>query len=265
MDGKNMSQNKKFLTIAGAADFLKVSKTSLRRWTNKGYLKCYRIGRRNERRFLVEDLLAFMPPSEQPLSGPSQDGALPGAPTLAARAHRHVCTYFRDAAEQWRLFQPYLARHSGADARIVYVYHEDAGRIESWLKSEGRDPAVLRAEGRLRLIPSNAAYLVDGRFDTDRMLEFWAEIIAANERIGTSRLLLTGEMTWATGNAPGCEALIDYEVALEEALLDYPWVTVVCQYDLNAFPATTIFESLCVHPGVQLDVGLTTGLMPQIA
>ena len=48
------------LDIREAAAFLRVSATSLRRWTNAGQLPCLRIGGRHERRFRRADLLAFM-------------------------------------------------------------------------------------------------------------------------------------------------------------------------------------------------------------
>jgi len=39
-----MTDTPKFLTTAEAAKFLKVSEASIRRWSNDGKLKCYRIG-----------------------------------------------------------------------------------------------------------------------------------------------------------------------------------------------------------------------------
>src|SRR3954463_16496968 len=48
------------LDIREAAEFLRVSETSLRRWTNAGRLRCLRIGGRRERRFRRSDLLAFL-------------------------------------------------------------------------------------------------------------------------------------------------------------------------------------------------------------
>src|SRR6267378_3903067 len=48
------------LDIREAAVFLRVSETSLRRWTNAGRLPCLRIGGRRERRFRRADLLAFI-------------------------------------------------------------------------------------------------------------------------------------------------------------------------------------------------------------
>src|SRR2546423_14173313 len=47
------------LDIKEAAAFLRVSETSLRRWTNAGRLPCLRIGGRAGRRFRKSDLEAF--------------------------------------------------------------------------------------------------------------------------------------------------------------------------------------------------------------
>ena len=63
-----MSDHEELLDIKQAARFLKVSETSLRRWTNSGRLACLRVGRRRERRFRRRDLLAFV--EEQPARTP---------------------------------------------------------------------------------------------------------------------------------------------------------------------------------------------------
>src|SRR5215210_3911275 len=55
-----MMDANELLDIGEAARFLNVSETSLRRWTNAAALPCLRVGRRRERRFRRNDLLAFM-------------------------------------------------------------------------------------------------------------------------------------------------------------------------------------------------------------
>src|ERR1700693_150528 len=71
-----MSDANDLLDIGDASQFLNVSETSLRRWTNAGVLPCLRVGRRRERRFRQADLLGFM--ENQP-SRVSPAGALPAA------------------------------------------------------------------------------------------------------------------------------------------------------------------------------------------
>jgi transcriptional repressor of dcmA and dcmR len=50
----------RLLGIKEAADFLSVSVTSLRRWSDSGELPCYRVGRAGHRRFRQSDLLAYL-------------------------------------------------------------------------------------------------------------------------------------------------------------------------------------------------------------
>src|SRR5258706_15133214 len=68
------------LDIREAAEFLRVSETSLRRWTNAGRLPCLRIGGRGEGPFPRADFLAVMggagaaaPPAPAPPRNPLFD------------------------------------------------------------------------------------------------------------------------------------------------------------------------------------------------
>ena len=71
-----MKDPEQLLDIQQAAQFLHVSETSLRRWTNSGRLACLRVGGKRERRFRRADLVAFM--EHQPVSQKHQ--ALPQNP-----------------------------------------------------------------------------------------------------------------------------------------------------------------------------------------
>ena len=225
-----------FLTLSQAAALLKVSKSSLRRWSNTGDLRCFRIGRRGERRFRRDDLMAL-----------ARVNPADTAPSMHAGAH--ICTNFRDRDEQWRLFQPYLNAHLHDDSAIVYVYEGSRNRIQAWFSN---NPAVTRLTetNRFRLISSRDSYLRQQRFDTEWMLNFWKVIIEEFQNKNIHRLLLTGEMDWATLGAPGSNQLIFYEKELDQFLQNYPSVTVVCQYSLIDCPATVIFDSIRLHPTV---------------
>lgn len=52
--------NEPLMTIDEVAKFLKVNQTTIRRWTNSGQLKCYRVGNKNERRFEKKDLMGYL-------------------------------------------------------------------------------------------------------------------------------------------------------------------------------------------------------------
>ena len=51
------------LTVSDVARLLNVHINTIRRWSNQGILKAYRIGSRGDRRFQQEDIASFL--SEQ--------------------------------------------------------------------------------------------------------------------------------------------------------------------------------------------------------
>ncbi len=48
------------LTISEVAQLLNVHNNTIRRWSNQGTLKAYRIGSRGDRRFRQEDIASFL-------------------------------------------------------------------------------------------------------------------------------------------------------------------------------------------------------------
>ncbi|MEN8261756.1 MAG: MEDS domain-containing protein, partial [Pseudomonadota bacterium] len=143
----------------------------------------------------------------------------------------------------------HVAAHLADDAAIVYLYQGDESRVRNWLTGDDSAGEMMR-DDRFRLIPAQESYLQDGYFDLQRMLGFWRTTINEFQQRRITRLLLTGEMDWATLDAPGSDRLIEYEKQLDDFLHAYPSITVVCQYALTEFPAATIFDSVCLHPAV---------------
>ena len=265
-----MATHKKFLTITEAANYLKVSKTSLRRWTNNGRLACYRVGHRNERRFALDDLVAFMGESVE--SGiypdPVRIATADDAPPVGqggGQARKHICTFYKSPKEQWRLLRTHLLSHLNSEAKTAYIYQRDKQQLLSWLESENLDPEELINRDVLELYTCTDTYLKDGYFSTDRMLTFWQEIIDRHKASGTKHLLLSGEMGWASSGVMGCEQLVPYEAALDAMLEMTPWITVVCQYPVYQFSGSTVYDNLCIHTHVQLPDRLETGFSPTAA
>ena len=258
-----LHDEKKFLTIQEAADFLKVSKTSLRRWTNSSRLPCYRIGKRNERRFLIADLLECLSSSEAKTSASKEtirEEATLQHTEEQASIPQHISTYYRNESEQWKSLEPHLFQHLGEKARMIYIYDSDAGIIEKQLLKIGLDPMKLQREKTLHLISSEQAYLRNDVFIPSRMLEFWQKLIGQAMMDGINKILLTGEMGWAVRGLPGSELLCSYEKELDQFIANFPMVTVICQYPVKEFSGDIIFESLCTHPHIQMNENIITGL-----
>lgn len=243
-----MPEKQRFLTISEAAEFLHVSEVSLRRWTNSGKLRCFRVGGRNERRFLVEDLIAFMPTgdtqSEQQVAEAVGDNA-------SDYTERHISLFFRDTDEQWKLLRPYIVDHLNADAPVIYLQHSTSSeQLMQRLHAEGLPLDKLIARGLLRVLPPSQTYLLPGRFDAQRMLDFIETAILAVLEAGHQRVLMTGEMTWSLNGTPGAEEMATYEAELNPLVDKHPAVTIVCQYDLKRFNGDVILDALLTHPSI---------------
>jgi excisionase family DNA binding protein len=55
----------RMLTVRQVADFLQVSICSVRRWSDRGSLKFYRVGSRGDRRYQRDDVLRFLEESSR--------------------------------------------------------------------------------------------------------------------------------------------------------------------------------------------------------
>jgi excisionase family DNA binding protein len=53
-------ENDTMLTVSDVASLLNVHINTIRRWSNQGILKAYRIGSRGDRRFHQEDVTSFL-------------------------------------------------------------------------------------------------------------------------------------------------------------------------------------------------------------
>ncbi len=245
-----MNGTRQLLTIDEAARYLNVSKSSLRRWTNSGRLACHRIGVRGERRFAVTDL--------EGLLVTSSIAALDAA--AASGSVRHVCSHFRDVEESWRLFLPYFRYHAERSAPVFYIHDSTSReRFFAYVRAAGWDPEELTRRGLLELIHSSQAYLRTGSFSASGMIDFVAEAIEKARARGHRLMLVSGEMTWSLSGAPGSGEMIEYEERLNDLLLNYPDVTIVCHYSTELFGSQLTLDALRAHPLVQLSDRIVPG------
>jgi excisionase family DNA binding protein len=260
-----MTEKQRFLTISEAAEFLQVSEVSLRRWTNSGKLRCFRVGGRNERRFLVEDLLAFMPTMNidaEPEQVAREAQAEPEQAQAGEKDYteRHLSLFFRDAEEQWQLLCPYILDHLTNGAPVIYLQHMTSSeQLMQRLHDEGLPLDKLIARGLLRVLPPAQTYLLPGYFDAQRMLDFLEEAILASIDGGHKRILMTGEMTWSLQGTTVAREMAKYEELINPLVDKYPGVTIVCQYDLKRFTGDVILDALLTHPAILVANGITPG------
>jgi excisionase family DNA binding protein len=239
-----MSDPQDLLDIKEAARFLKVSETSLRRWTNAGQLACLRVGRRRERRFRRADLLAFM--EERPA------GATVGAPrTSAPQAQHtiiggipvpfgsHVASLYADNAGRAKQAVAFLADglHPGTVCYLVTA-------------PDARDDILTHlAYGR----PSLEQDIADGRLVLSQhaasaraQYEYFETNFIAAARAGAHSLRVVGDM-WAFAEMITRPELVEYEAGFDHLLAQRFPVVTLCQYDVRRFSSLDVFNALKGH------------------
>ena len=174
-----------------------------------------------------------------------------GRPGVAIAPGDHICAFYRGPAQRDEVLLPYLREGILAGDKVICVMDDpDVEQVTKPL-SLVLDVEASLSSGQLDLLRSDSAYIPDGTFCLDRMLDFWeAGVGGAVRRSGYSFVRAVGEMTWALRDLPGVEDLVRYEARLNRFLPRYPQV-ILCLYDLERFTdGQVLMELLRTHPKV---------------
>jgi excisionase family DNA binding protein len=232
------------LDIKQAAEFLRVSETSLRRWTNAGRLACLRVGRKRERRFRRADLLAFM--EAQPAtttSAPRQ--SMPPAVEhtvidgTAVALGSHLCGLYATDLGVVRLAVEFLAGGLRPGSACVLVALPNVRDLV--LQSlDGSRAALENDIDRGRLVLSK--YHQSAREQWDYFDSELGKAVAD----GAQSLRVVGDM-WPFAVAVGAEELVEYEAGYEQYIARRFPVVTLCAYDVRQFSGVAVLNALKGH------------------
>jgi excisionase family DNA binding protein len=243
MAGGNRDPNQ-LLNISEAAQFLSVSETSLRRWTNAGVLPCLRVGQRRERRFRRGDLLAFM---EHP------------APRLSSAPNSDLANVERSRDEP-------LTVTTGT--HLLGIYASDTGGVSlcvPFLLEGLREASVclLIAPRRLQkqivnnlgdLHPRLGSDIKKGRlvfseYENSARAQ-WKSVethLSNAQAAGASSFRVVGDVT-AMRPLVSPEELIEYETGFDDTIVARFPVNVLCLYDAREFSGLELLNAMKTHP-----------------
>ncbi|HEX9290745.1 MAG TPA: MEDS domain-containing protein [Anaeromyxobacteraceae bacterium] len=136
--------------------------------------------------------------------------------------YRHVCAFFRDPEEEYKVMLPFIKDGFDRGDRAFHivdpVLRDDHLRR---LRSAGIDVEAEEKRGALELRNWQDAYLRGGHFDQDRMLALVEEILDQGSKKGFNLTRLVAHMEWALEDRPGVDDLIEYEARLNYLLPRY--------------------------------------------
>ncbi|HEY74884.1 MAG TPA: GAF domain-containing protein [Thermoflexia bacterium] len=164
----------------------------------------------------------------------------------------HLCCFYETEQEYRALLTPFLLQGLERNEKVVVIVDEQTTEtILDYLRASGVDPQPYLERGQLVILPSDEVYLRGGAFDPDRMIAFLKEETERALAEGYAALRVTGEMTWALQDLPGCERLVEYETKLRE-FFSRSKCLAICQYNRRRFPPDLLLDMLQVHSIVAL-------------
>jgi excisionase family DNA binding protein len=239
-----LSDTVQLLDISEAAQFLNVSETSLRRWTNAGVLPCLRIGLRRERRFRRADLLSFM---EQPAVAQLLSDGKGGSVKLqdsrdepvSAIHGNHLCGIYGSDAGRLDLVVPFLLEGLRKKSVCFLVAPSRVQRVV--LKAMKRRRSSLDSDikaGRLIVSEHQKTPAAQCRFFETAMEK------AEDESVDSFRVV--GDM-WGLRLNVSARQMIELEVGFERLIVPRFPVVALCTYDARKFTGVELLDALKDH------------------
>ncbi|MBI5604394.1 MAG: MEDS domain-containing protein [Deltaproteobacteria bacterium] len=216
------------MDIKAAAGFLNVSEMTIRRWTNSGTLKCYRLGGKRERRFHMSDL-------EELLRG-SQNHRLKslGFGEQKAPDGSHLTHFYSGKEAALEVSVPYILEGLRQKEVVLAVMPPEKGRkLLAKLERERNPVATWIKNGRLNV--------TEGKNSPNDMINYLAGFAGKADNIR-----VVGDMIWTVRKGWDLAALR----ALEEGPNRMPPIEnalLLCQYSLEDFSGAYIMMASELH------------------
>jgi MEDS: MEthanogen/methylotroph, DcmR Sensory domain len=175
---------------------------------------------------------------------------LPGA---AARRFGHVCAFFHNREEEYRVLLP-LAKEGFERGEKVFHIVDPEHRPERMRRLEevGISPATAQRPGQVEVRTWEESSLRGGPFDQEAMLALLPEVLSGGKHVGFGLTRFWSNMEWALEDGLGEQTLVEFEARVNH-ILPRNDDLVVCAYDLTKFGAGVMMDVLRTHPLVIID------------
>jgi len=160
----------------------------------------------------------------------------------------HLCCLYETEEEHRALLTPYLRQGLELGEKVLYIVDaHTAETVLKYLRDDGLETEPYIANGQLSILTAGEAYMRDGVFNPDRMIDLLQSETERALAEGYSALRVTGEMTWALRGLPGSERLVEYEAKLNR-FFPHSRCLALCQYHQRRFQPDVLLDVLATHP-----------------
>lgn len=163
---------------------------------------------------------------------------------------RHVCAFLKSADEEYRVLMPFIKDGFECGHKAVHVVNP--GRRHDHLErltAAGSDATAPQRSGQLELRNNVEAYLRNGQFDQDQMLDEFEQLSSGNDKGGFPLSRIVCQMDWAADGRSHIDNLVEFESRVNEVWNRHEDV-VICVYDLAKLGGDTDIDIIRTHPMV---------------
>ena len=161
---------------------------------------------------------------------------------------RHVCAFFNSDDEAYRVLLPFVADGFACGHKAVHLLNPDQ-RCDHLhrLDAAGIDTVGAQESGQLDVRTNTEAYLRDGHFDQDNMLETFERLASGNDNGGYPLSRIVCRMDWAGDGSAHIDDLIEFESRVNDVWKDHE-DAVICVYPLAKFGGDVVVDIMRTHP-----------------
>jgi len=163
---------------------------------------------------------------------------------------RHVCAFFNSDEEEYRVLLPFIKDGFRCGHKAVHVVNpEQRNDHLNRLIAAGIDTAAAQQSGQFELKTNTEAYLRDGCFDKDQMVEVFEQLASGNANGGFPLSRIVCRMDWAVEGGSYVDDVVEFESRVNEVWNRHE-DAVICTYVLGKFGGDTVIDILRTHPMV---------------
>ncbi len=165
--------------------------------------------------------------------------------------HDHFAIVYDNQADQFDFIVPFLRLGMELGEKSVFIVDDNAPEtVIAAMEHHGIDVDAATATGALAIVTKHDAYLKNGDFDPDWMIDFLAQAVVDAKKEGFRSVRASGEMTWALGPAGDSHGrLVEYECKLNSFFAGYD-MGGICQYNRRRFRPETLMHVIHTHPKI---------------
>ncbi|HMD90367.1 MAG TPA: PAS domain S-box protein [Anaerolineaceae bacterium] len=160
----------------------------------------------------------------------------------------HFCFFFETEEEHRSVVSSSLRRWLEHGDKVLYIQHDHSQKtILDYLTGVGINVEPILSKGQLIILDTSTLSDSLGNFPQKNVLAEIKKEADKTQTQGFSALRVSCEMGWALQDKSGTASLIEFEIGLNEILLN-DFTQALCQYDLRQFDPVILMDLIVIHP-----------------